>query len=60
MVQSYNSKRYHTPSVHTQLMDSREAHGKTQEALREMTIDRDKWKELAESWKKVAEENDNG
>jgi hypothetical protein len=40
-------------------MESREAHAKTQEALREMTTDRDKWKELAESWKKVAEENDN-
>ena len=59
MAINYNNKRYYVPSTHTQLMESREAHAKTQEALREMTADRDKWKELAESWKKVAEENDN-
>jgi hypothetical protein len=40
-------------------MESREAHSKTQKALREMTQDRDKWQELAESWKKIAEEKDN-
>lgn len=57
---NYNTKRYNTPSTYTQLMDSRESHAKTQKALQEMTQDRDKWKELAESWKKVAEENING
>lgn len=59
MAMNYNPNRYHTPSTYTQLMDSREAHSKTQKALREMTQDRDKWQELAESWKKIAEEKDN-
>ena len=48
MATNYNSKRYRTPSVYTQLIESREAHGKTQEALQKMMADRDYWKALAE------------
>jgi len=38
---NYKASRYNTPSIYTQLMDSRESHGKTQEALRDMAIERD-------------------
>lgn len=41
MLSKHIIPRFYTPSVYTQLMDSRESHEKTQKALRTMTEERD-------------------
>lgn len=43
---NHNRNGYHTPIMFTKLMESREAHEKTQDELINMTADRDRWKRM--------------